>query len=240
MSKNAKTPELNRFVKLDMISPPRESARRSDQLNPLQYIITGVSSGDKFQPILPAAQELAMPSFRERSANWIVQLRWRWIEMTWPDVYRELIGWLVVFTLIGLAAWWWLGQRPSEENLATLTTDLHNPAPEVRQRALSLLMEREDAVPAFISALRDKDADIRYEAARALREYQYSITEAVPALINALNDEDAWVRTDAARALGNAGNRAEEAIPALRKAKEDPDAYVSKWAAESLKKLLKQ
>ena len=84
----------------------------------------------------------------------------------------------------------------------------------------------DQSVPVFITALEDKDADVRKEAARALAMMGPNAKEAVPTLITALPDKDPDVRYEAikmlqhdvrvreraANALGQIGSAGEEQL----------------------------
>jgi HEAT repeat protein len=90
-------------------------------------------------------------------------------------------------------------------------------------------------IPALITALGDKDADVRRGAARALGRIGKEAVAAVPALTEALGDENWEVREAAAQALGGIGKGAGAAVPALAKAlTEDPDEAVRQNAAWAL------
>ncbi len=113
----------------------------------------------------------------------------------------------------------------------------------------------------LIQLLKDKNAEVRANAAKALgdlndkravpglidalkdthvivrRKAGFALSNigderSVPGLINALKDEDAEVRAYAARALGNRGDK--RAFPALIKALKDVNANVRKNAAQAL------
>ena len=75
-----------------------------------------------------------------------------------------------------------------------------------------------EAVPALIAALRDPDAPVRLQAARALSRIGPEAAPAVPALTAALSDHDVLVRRNAARALGQIGPAAKHAVPELIRA----------------------
>lgn len=91
-----------------------------------------------------------------------------------------------------------------------LVEDLRSRNPDVRMRAANCLewvLARSDgevAIPALITALGDTDADVRKNAASALRTSRYSLaTNAVPELWNLVtNDLDWRVRANGALALG--------------------------------------
>jgi HEAT repeat protein len=73
------------------------------------------------------------------------------------------------------------------------------------------------SVPALVAVLRDPDAELRRDAARALARMGSDASEAVPDLIAALDDKDQGVRRNATRALGEIGPAASNAVPALIK-----------------------
>jgi len=100
----------------------------------------------------------------------------------------------------------------------------------------------ETAVPALIDVLKDKDKDedVRWDAAKALREIAETnpssteISKAVPALIDALKDEGWDVPKGAAETLVKIG---ETAVPALIDVLKDKDKDVRERAAETLVKI---
>ena len=89
----------------------------------------------------------------------------------------------------------------------------------------------------LIGRLRDSDASVRWQAARALGERRSEATVVVPALGEALKDENAFVRRDVATALGKIGPEAKSAVPALRTALRDRERSVRRAAAEALKRI---
>ena len=86
-------------------------------------------------------------------------------------------------------------------------------------------------IPKLLQALRDEKAEVRGEAAQALRKMG---PEAVPALIEALRDPDVKVRQAAAQALVRADQGAQSAMPALIEALRDPEGEVRAPAAFAL------
>ena len=76
-------------------------------------------------------------------------------------------------------------------------------------------------VEQWIEALKDKDQEVRYSAARALGKIGPKAEKAVPALVRALKDKNEYVRQWAASALGKIGPKAEKAVPALTEALKD-------------------
>jgi HEAT repeat protein len=88
----------------------------------------------------------------------------------------------------------------------------------------------EGAVDALIGALRDTDAGVRLQAARALGSL--NVTRAVPALIAAMADKDHVVRASAIDALGLIGDPG--ALDALTNAMKDQDPVIRRHAAAAL------
>jgi HEAT repeat protein len=84
----------------------------------------------------------------------------------------------------------------------------------------------------YVQALKDKDENVREQAAEALGEIRDAT--GVPALIDALKDKDENVREQVARALGNIGDAA--AVPALIEALKNADEHVRMYAASALGK----
>ncbi|NQU24588.1 MAG: HEAT repeat domain-containing protein [Candidatus Nealsonbacteria bacterium] len=79
---------------------------------------------------------------------------------------------------------------------------LHNPNPDTRATAAWVLPAfGRVAVPDLTKALRDEDASVRREVARALKRIGAAAKEAIPELVNRLEDEDKSVRRAAADAL---------------------------------------
>jgi hypothetical protein len=71
------------------------------------------------------------------------------------------------------------------------------------------------AVPSLVQALKNRDPDVRKEAALVLARIGPDAFQAVPDLTALLDDENEEVRKAAARALGQIGPDAAEAVPAL-------------------------
>jgi HEAT repeat protein len=92
----------------------------------------------------------------------------------------------------------------------------------------------EPAVPALITQLRDKDPDIRKNAAWALRKMGPRAQAAVPALCEMSKDNNADLRRFAVAALGKIGPAASGAVPALIARLQDPDGVIRRYASWSL------
>ncbi len=104
----------------------------------------------------------------------------------------------------------------------------------VRDRAADKLIDMgADVVEALIAALKDRDADIRANAAWILG--QIKDERAVEPLIEAARDRNAKVRSYAALALGKLGDK--RAIPVLNSAVNDTDRDVRLTAEQALAKL---
>jgi hypothetical protein len=132
-----------------------------------------------------------------------------------------------------------------QELIPSLIADLSNSETLVRKgavKALSTVFDHPDVVaPALISALKDPQEDVRYEAAFAL-EICSKPGLVIPALISALKDSDLYVRRNAALALrtllkkdfeGKAEPQ-ELAIHALFEVLSDPTGVVRSVALETL------
>jgi HEAT repeat protein len=95
----------------------------------------------------------------------------------------------------------------------------------------------EPAVPALTTQLRDKDPDIRKNAAWALWRMGPKAKAAVPALCEMSKDGNASVRLFAVAALGKIGPAAGGAVPALIERLQDPDGKIrvkASWALGSI------
>jgi len=93
------------------------------------------------------------------------------------------------------------------------------------------------ATDALVSLLTDDDSDVRFSAARALRQLAQASPEVVTALINCLSDDDRNVRSSAAQALGKLDQVSPEVAPALINCLSDDDHNVRSRAADTLGKL---
>ncbi len=91
---------------------------------------------------------------------------------------------------------------------------------------------REQAIPALLNALHDREDPIRCVAALALGEMRAA--SAIPALTLLLADASGWVRGAAADALALIG---EPAVPALGEALQDPRDGVRVRAAYALHRI---
>ena len=90
------------------------------------------------------------------------------------------------------------------------------------------------AIPALVTALGDKSAEVRREVLYALAAIGPDSRQALAAVVRSLaSDPDAATRHAAAYALGTLGPAAKDAVPALRKSLEADDRFlvmVSAWA----------
>ena len=93
------------------------------------------------------------------------------------------------------------------------------------------------AVPVLVEALRSKDGDRRWRAARTLGRIGPHAEAAVPALTETLGDATVVARLHAARALGRIGPAARPAAAALQRATGDADWQVRQEARQALDRL---
>ena len=89
---------------------------------------------------------------------------------------------------------------------------------------------------ALADGLADKNADVRYCAARGLTEIGPSARDAVPTLILTLNDKDESVRSAAVDALGEIGVTTGEVVCSVSFLLQDANASVRGKAATALGK----
>lgn len=105
-------------------------------------------------------------------------------------------------------------------------------ASEALAEILPTAGEGANVISSLIHTLRDPDARVRGNAAKAIEKRGPNAKEAVPALIQALRDRDPFVRQRAAEALREIGPEAKAAVPALirvlKSKKEDGDV---RWYA---------
>jgi cyclophilin family peptidyl-prolyl cis-trans isomerase len=112
---------------------------------------------------------------------------------------------------------------------------------EIRWHATWALFRPRDpgAVPALMTMARDKSADVRVWAVRALAKPQTdSVGKSVDAeqiVLGALNDSDRRVRTEAMVAIGTYSDSA--AVAALNAGKASPDWWISSSAEAALARL---
>jgi HEAT repeat protein/outer membrane protein assembly factor BamB len=125
-------------------------------------------------------------------------------------------------------------QRIGPPAIPLLVDLLQHEQVSVRQRAVSELVDltphTESIQPALRRALRDEDATVAGDAARALGALSTAASPSVDALVNTLSHEDPYVRIYAAEALASIGPKAARATPALARALDDPVPGV-RWAA---------
>jgi outer membrane protein assembly factor BamB len=99
---------------------------------------------------------------------------------------------------------------------------------------IDLTPDTERIQPALILALRDKDAMVAGDAARALGALGPRASPSVSALVKTLSHEDPYVRVYAAEALASIGAQAKAATSDLARALGDPLPGVRWAAAEAL------
>lgn len=127
----------------------------------------------------------------------------------------------------------WADVTDSIKNLSS-----EGPAAVAAADSLALHPDAADkAVPALITALGSKTAELRWHAARALAEYEAAAAPALTALTKGLDDPDAEVRAYSAYAIGEIGEKALPAVPALIKKITDKEAIVRRAAIGAVRKL---
>jgi HEAT repeat protein len=103
---------------------------------------------------------------------------------------------------------------------------------------LSTLGQTQEDALRYAKQLKDKDTDLRRQAAKAIGEMGPAAKAAVPALAEALKDKDRFVRRIAAQSLGKIGPEAgSPAATALGKALKDEETEVVEAAADALSKM---
>jgi len=111
---------------------------------------------------------------------------------------------------------------------------LRNESESIRRNAVDVLIdfapETESIQPALRQALKDEDAMVAGDAARALGALGKRASPSVGALVNTLSHEDSYVRVYAAEALATIGPSAAAATKHLAKSLGDPAPGV-RWAA---------
>jgi HEAT repeat protein len=107
--------------------------------------------------------------------------------------------------------------------------------------AIDALIQLKDksAIPAFIAALKDSNADVRCAAAYAFTVLECKDKSAIPALAEAAEDGDKEVRRYAVEALYSLSYQMDiaTAVPALKKALRDKDSEIRFLAARILLEL---
>ena len=112
-----------------------------------------------------------------------------------------------------------------EDELALLDRDIPSSAhalPRVEHQVQiiellgNLASRPERVLPRLGLALRDRDANVRRAAARAIGDYRQDAAALVDDLIARLADEDRRVRFEAVRSLGRIGTAARRAVDAIR------------------------
>jgi outer membrane protein assembly factor BamB/HEAT repeat protein len=99
---------------------------------------------------------------------------------------------------------------------------------------IDLAPDTESIQPALRRALRDADAEVAGDAARALGALGQRASPSVPALVETLSHEDPYVRVYAAEALASIGPKAGAAAKELARSLSDPIPGVRWAAAEAL------
>ncbi len=125
-------------------------------------------------------------------------------------------------------------QRIGPPAIPLLVDLLRQESDSIRRNAINELIDltphTEGIQPALRRALRDEDAIVAGDAARALGALGKSAGPSVGALVNTLSHEDPYVRIYAAEALASIGPTAARATTALARTLDDPIPGV-RWAA---------
>jgi outer membrane protein assembly factor BamB/HEAT repeat protein len=125
-------------------------------------------------------------------------------------------------------------QRIGPPAIPLLVELLRHESDSIRRNAVNELIDlaphTERIQPAFTRALRDQDAIVAGDAARALGALGERASPSVGALVNTLSHNDPYVRVYAAEALASIGPNAAKATTALAEALGDPAPGV-RWAA---------
>src|SRR5262245_29898250 len=129
-------------------------------------------------------------------------------------------------------------QRIGPAAIPLLVDLLRHESDSIRQSAIDELIDlaphTEAIQPALRRALRDEDAIVAGDAARALGALGVRAGPSVAALVTTLSHEDAYVRVYAAEALASIGPGAARATSALAEALRDPVPGVRWGACEAL------
>lgn len=120
-----------------------------------------------------------------------------------------------------------------EKMVKQLTKDKNADKREEAAKTLGDL-EAVEAVPALAAALKDPDADVRWDAAYSLFQIAPKATDAIPQLKEALKDTSGHVRLNAVAALEKMDVPKQEMIPSMRELLKDPDAKIRVDAADAL------
>mmetsp|Transcript_13786 Transcript_13786/g.35003 ORF Transcript_13786/g.35003 Transcript_13786/m.35003 type:complete len:454 (+) Transcript_13786:100-1461(+) len=94
-----------------------------------------------------------------------------------------------------------------------------------------------DAVPyidAFLLALMDEDAGVRFGAAMALSRFGPKLAQHKEAVVKSLDDQDPGIRLYVVEAMGKLGKAVADQADALDKALKDPDTHVRIAATKAL------
>ena len=126
--------------------------------------------------------------------------------------------------------------KPGEEVRKLVHKLTRDKDAEVRSNAADRLgmLKAVEAVPALAAALRDKDSNVRAEAAGALLRIGEPGKEAMPALREALFDSNAITVWNAAGALKNMGVVTTDLMPTYRRLLEDHDCDIRVSAAVAI------
>jgi hypothetical protein len=96
---------------------------------------------------------------------------------------------------------------------------------------------REAVMAAFVRALSDPDARVRFAAASACEELGWSLEETVPIFFEALGSEATFAQNMAALRLGRLGPMAKITCASLRRLADSPDRYVRRSSQVALQRI---
>jgi HEAT repeat protein len=115
-----------------------------------------------------------------------------------------------------------------------LSEALAERSPAVRGQAVILVTEYRltETLPLVVPLLRDKNEDVRYDAAECVGLLQKDTRTVYPALRSLLSDKRALVRTQAVESLALIGD--EGALPGIARLLSDRDPIVRSYAATAI------
>jgi HEAT repeat protein len=115
-----------------------------------------------------------------------------------------------------------------------ITSALADRSPAVRGKAVLLVTEHKitDVLPLVVRLLRDKSADVRYDAAESVGLLRRDTRTVYPALRSLLSDKSALVRIQAVESLALIGDQS--ALPKIVPLLSDHDPIVRSYAATTI------
>jgi HEAT repeat protein len=105
--------------------------------------------------------------------------------------------------------------------------------------AASVTAMGEDAIPAMVELLKQKDFNVLQQVLYGLQGHKAKAKPAVPNLIEIVKGDDANTRWLAAQTLGAIGPDAKDAIDALKEATKSTDQNLKVYAEQALKQIEK-